>query len=296
MRDSRGSGDLPPAAECEQLAAELRALREAAGLSLAELAARTPYSKSSWERYVNGRKPVPRQAVEALCAVAKVPAGRLLALWELADAAWSGRARPASAPESPAPSAAAPAERPSQQGLAASDDTAGSLAGERPRRRGRVRLTVAAAALGLAAAVAVPFGLAGEGSDSAEAENSPGPIAAPAGPGCVAEECEGKAPLPMRCGAPGKRENLATARGRDGQRIELRFALDCRTVWVRATWLEVGDRVLLTVPGATPKEVRARDERDAARYLVTPMTAVESPDGARACLHPADGAEQVCIP
>ncbi|MDH2391787.1 DUF2690 domain-containing protein, partial [Streptomyces sp. HNM0663] len=168
--------------------------------------------------------------------------------------------------------------------------------GRRPRRGGRVRLTVAAAALGVAAAVAVPFGLAGDGGDGAEAETSLGPIAAPSGPGCVAEECEGKAPLPMRCGAPGKRENLATGRGRDGQRIELRFALDCRTVWVRATWLEVGDRVQLTVPGAEPKEVRARDERDAARYLVTPMTAVEDPEGARACLEPADGGERVCIP
>ncbi|MER6311075.1 helix-turn-helix transcriptional regulator, partial [Streptomyces sp. NPDC001657] len=70
----------------------MRELRGRTGLSLAALAARTPYSKSSWERYLNGKKLPPRDAVEALCRLAGEPAGRLLALWELADAAWSGRA------------------------------------------------------------------------------------------------------------------------------------------------------------------------------------------------------------
>lgn len=87
MSDAR-----PKAPECERLAAELRALRERTGLSLAALGDRTPYSKSSWQRYLNGTKPLSRQAVEALCKLAKEPPGRLLALWELADAAWSGRA------------------------------------------------------------------------------------------------------------------------------------------------------------------------------------------------------------
>ncbi|WP_406530963.1 helix-turn-helix domain-containing protein, partial [Streptomyces sp. I8-5] len=84
-----------------QLAERLREIRERSGLSLAALAARTPYSKSSWERYLNGKKPVPRQAVEALCALTGTPAGRLLALWELADAEWSGRARPVPVSEEP---------------------------------------------------------------------------------------------------------------------------------------------------------------------------------------------------
>ncbi|MFD5427308.1 helix-turn-helix domain-containing protein [Streptomyces sp. NPDC127084] len=78
--------------ECEQLVGELRRLRAWSGLSLTALAARTPYSKSSWQRYLCGEQPVPRRAVEALCAVAGEPSRRLLALWELADAVWSGRA------------------------------------------------------------------------------------------------------------------------------------------------------------------------------------------------------------
>src|SRR5689334_439692 len=82
-----------PAPECVALAEGLRQVRARTGLSLAALAERTVYSKSSWERYLNGKTPPPRHAVEELCAIAREPAGRLLALWELADAEWSGRAR-----------------------------------------------------------------------------------------------------------------------------------------------------------------------------------------------------------
>ncbi|MFD8548303.1 helix-turn-helix domain-containing protein [Streptomyces sp. NPDC059649] len=88
--------------ECSRLAAGMRELRGRTGLSLAGLAARTPYSKSSWERYLNGKKLPPRDAVAALCRLAGEPAGRLLALWELADAAWSGRAAPAAVQAAPA--------------------------------------------------------------------------------------------------------------------------------------------------------------------------------------------------
>ncbi|MBL0781675.1 helix-turn-helix domain-containing protein, partial [Streptomyces albidoflavus] len=79
----------PP--ECRRLLGELRSLRERSGHSLAALAAATPYSKSSWGRYLSGAQPVPRAAVVALCQVAGERPGRLLALWELADAEWSGR-------------------------------------------------------------------------------------------------------------------------------------------------------------------------------------------------------------
>ncbi|WJY40225.1 helix-turn-helix transcriptional regulator [Streptomyces sp. P9-2B-2] len=91
---SRWSG-LPASLDqrMRQLVVQLRRLKDHTGLSLAALAARTPYSKSSWERYLNGKKLPPRDAVEALCRLAGEPVGRLVALWELADAAWSGRGR-----------------------------------------------------------------------------------------------------------------------------------------------------------------------------------------------------------
>ncbi|MER6422955.1 helix-turn-helix transcriptional regulator [Streptomyces sp. NPDC001137] len=75
-----------------QLVAQLRRLKDRAGLSLAALAARTSYSSSSWERYLNGKKPVPRAAAEELAEVCGAPAERLLVLHEVAETARAQRA------------------------------------------------------------------------------------------------------------------------------------------------------------------------------------------------------------
>ncbi|MCZ9342799.1 helix-turn-helix domain-containing protein, partial [Streptomyces sp. TRM76130] len=56
--------------EQTRLTAALRELRARTGLSLAALAERTAYSKSSWERYLNGKILPPRQAVRELCRIA----------------------------------------------------------------------------------------------------------------------------------------------------------------------------------------------------------------------------------
>ncbi|NMH96487.1 helix-turn-helix domain-containing protein, partial [Pseudonocardia acidicola] len=85
----------------------LRELKDRSGLSLAALAAQTPYSKSSWERYLNGATLPPRHAVEALGRLAGEPADRLLALWEQAETRWSGRAATAQ-PSTVQPPAAEP--------------------------------------------------------------------------------------------------------------------------------------------------------------------------------------------
>ncbi|MGX1756201.1 peptidoglycan-binding protein [Streptomyces lydicus] len=70
------------------LIVQLRRLKDHSGLSLAALAARTSYSKSSWERYLNGKKLPPRDAVEALARICEADATRLLALHEVAAQAW----------------------------------------------------------------------------------------------------------------------------------------------------------------------------------------------------------------
>ncbi|WP_405408743.1 helix-turn-helix domain-containing protein [Streptomyces decoyicus] len=88
------------------LVVQLRRLKDHSGLSLAALAARTSYSKSSWERYLNGKKLPPRAAVEALARVCEADVPRLLALHEVAEQAWNA--------ERPGP----PAEK------AATDETA----------------------------------------------------------------------------------------------------------------------------------------------------------------------------
>ncbi|MDQ1049545.1 helix-turn-helix transcriptional regulator [Streptomyces sp. V4I2] len=74
--------------EARHLVEQLRDLKDRTGLSLAELARRTAYSKSSWQRYLSGTKQPPRGAVQALCRVAGADQARLLALWELAHSTW----------------------------------------------------------------------------------------------------------------------------------------------------------------------------------------------------------------
>lgn len=81
--------DLPP--EVRHFVEQLRQLKDRTGLSLVALGARTAYSKSSWQRYLNATQPPPRQAVVALCRVAGVgkdEAERFGVRWELAVQAW----------------------------------------------------------------------------------------------------------------------------------------------------------------------------------------------------------------
>ncbi|MFD5427307.1 helix-turn-helix domain-containing protein [Streptomyces sp. NPDC127084] len=66
------------------LIAQLRRLKDHSGLSLTALAARTAYSRSSWARYLNGKQPVPMQAVEELARVCAVEPTRLVVLCEVA--------------------------------------------------------------------------------------------------------------------------------------------------------------------------------------------------------------------
>ncbi|MEU8943857.1 helix-turn-helix transcriptional regulator [Streptomyces sp. NPDC048489] len=78
-------------AEVRHFVEQLRLLKDGTGLSLAALGARTAYSKSSWQRYLNATQPPPRQAVAALCRVAGltgVDAERFGVRWELAVRVW----------------------------------------------------------------------------------------------------------------------------------------------------------------------------------------------------------------
>ncbi|MFI2206038.1 peptidoglycan-binding protein [Streptomyces sp. NPDC020192] len=65
-----------------RLVQELRRLKDHSGLTLQMLQAKTPFSGSSWERYLNGKTPPPAAAIEALAGLADADASSLLALWE----------------------------------------------------------------------------------------------------------------------------------------------------------------------------------------------------------------------
>jgi len=77
-----------------QLVVQLRRLKDRSGLSLVSLAAKTGYSRSSWERYLNGKALPPRQAVEELARVAGTEPTRLLVLHEVAQDAWQSSPEP----------------------------------------------------------------------------------------------------------------------------------------------------------------------------------------------------------
>ncbi|MGA5565636.1 helix-turn-helix domain-containing protein [Streptomyces platensis] len=109
---SRWSG-LPASLDhrVRQLVVRLRRLKDHSGLSLAALAARTPYSKSSWERYLNGKKLPPAGAVEALARLCGADVTRLLVLHEVAAQAWSvGRPVPEARPQVQAAQPATPVQ------------------------------------------------------------------------------------------------------------------------------------------------------------------------------------------
>ncbi|WP_306278689.1 peptidoglycan-binding protein [Streptomyces malaysiensis] len=103
-----------------QLVVQLRRLKDRSGLGLSSLESKTGYSRSSWERYLNGKALPPRQAVEELARVGGVEPTRLLVLHEVAEAAWRERDAAAdvpalseSAPGGSTPGESAPGGEPS---------------------------------------------------------------------------------------------------------------------------------------------------------------------------------------
>ncbi|MFJ4472177.1 DUF2690 domain-containing protein [Streptomyces sp. NPDC089424] len=72
-----------------EFAGQLRRLVDRSGLSIAAVSDRTGYSRTSWERYLNGRLLAPKGAVVALAEVTGTDPIHLTTMWELAERAWS---------------------------------------------------------------------------------------------------------------------------------------------------------------------------------------------------------------
>lgn len=75
--------------QVREFAGQLRRLVDRGGLSIAAVADRTGYSKTSWERYLNGRLLAPKGAIVALAEVTGTDPVHLATMWELAERAWS---------------------------------------------------------------------------------------------------------------------------------------------------------------------------------------------------------------
>lgn len=266
--------------EHTRLTAALRELRARTGLSLAALSERTAYSKSSWERYLNGKNLPPRQAVQELCRVANEPDGRLLALWEITESQWSERAAVAADEPRPQP-------RPQPLEPPRPPETL------RPRRRpGTLIVVLVSAYTVFVGGVALVLFLL---LDREAPGNEPLSASAPysLAPQCQKAACEGRDPMRMVCGfAP---DNLTTYRTAGGAHVELRYSEKCGASWARVWGARIGDRVEVTAGGPT-HEVRIDDRADAETYVYTEMTAARPGSTVRACFRPAsaDG-ERECV-
>ncbi|MEV0525282.1 XRE family transcriptional regulator [Streptomyces sp. NPDC050439] len=75
--------------QVREFASQLRRLVDRSGLSIAAVSDRTGYSKTSWERYLNGRLLAPKGAIVALAEVTGTNPVHLITMWELAERAWS---------------------------------------------------------------------------------------------------------------------------------------------------------------------------------------------------------------
>ncbi len=272
-----------PSPERARLAAALRELKGRTDLSLAGLAAKTAFSKSSWDRYLNARTVPPRDAVQELCRLAGEPEARCLALWEIAESAGSGRATE----EASAPAEGVPA--PPDGGTV--DD--GSV--RRSATLVAVLASVCAVAVGGVAAVAL---LLPHRDGEPRASLSPPPTAA--GPRCRGEVCEGKSAMQMKCaGGP---QTLATHRTASGAWMELRYSQECGTSWARMWATHIGDRLEMSAGdkggGSDDGGVRSAEIEngvDADNYVYTPMTAARPGTVVRACFHPAAGGDTECF-
>ncbi|MFF3375922.1 helix-turn-helix domain-containing protein [Streptomyces sp. NPDC002680] len=270
-----------PSPERTRLAATLRELKDRTGLSLAGLAERTTYSKSSWDRYLNGKALPPRQAVQELCALAREPEGRCLALWEIAESEWSLRAADAPSTTTPPP----PRPPPPVEDTRTRTDTG--------HRRTTIRAALVSACAAMAGIVAAAVLL--PGPDNNEPQTSSSPASAPASPAaarCRGAACEGQDPWNMNCGSPP--ETLLEHRTATGAWMSVRYDKQCGASWARTWHTSVGDRIEVTAGGAT-YSAEIKDDIDAKNYVYTAMTATRPGTTVRVCFEPATNGERECV-
>ncbi|KOT82114.1 hypothetical protein ADK70_25110 [Streptomyces rimosus subsp. pseudoverticillatus] len=280
--------------EGARLAAALRELRGRTGLSLAALATKTAYSKSSWERYLNGKSLPPREAVEALCRLAGERGGRVAALWELADAAWSGRGR----------SAERASDEDVREGAAPLLDEGGDAA-QRPEdvprsappfgvHRVTLVVGVALALAVTAVLVVVSEWRAGTGGAGRQA-NTAVSSAPSARTGCHGAACDGQDPLFMLCGGEGLVTTVLRRTTTGGRHLQVRYSKACGAAWGRLRGGRIGDRLELRAPNGSSQNTRVTDRFDADGYVFTPMAAASGPEKLRVCLRPAGGGPAECF-
>ncbi|WP_042421546.1 helix-turn-helix domain-containing protein [Streptacidiphilus anmyonensis] len=298
-------------AACTVLAAELQRLRARHDLSLAALAERTPFSKSSWGRYLGGKALPPWQAVQHLCALVGEPEERFRALWTVAEAAWNQRDA-VSAPERSAaepPPASEPAARhvasTAPAASSASSVAAVSAGSIEPvatdvlehgpqRGPGKRALLALLGVLALLAAVGVVVwqGLGAGRRGPVAAASATASDGAAGAVGCVGRACDGGDPTAMNCGV--NPLSLGIFRLSQGAEVEIRWNAQCGAAWARVWSSQAGDRLSI----AAGSDVQSRvvpDPYTAQTFFYTFMVPVVPGGPAlRACLTFTDKQSQ-CV-
>ncbi|MEU2714444.1 XRE family transcriptional regulator [Streptomyces sp. NPDC007205] len=230
----------------EPLVAGLRELKDRTGLSLAALAARTPYSKSAWHRYLSGGAPPPRSAVEALCRLAGTDPDPVLALWEAADVP-----PPPAAPEHPA-------RRRRWAGI--------------PSGRAPWLPLSALALFGAATAVTAAVTLSGR-PDSAPAAQHLAAV-----PRCHGRSCQGALPDASACARDARTTSTVTG---PAYTVLLRYSPACGTAWSQVRLRSAKAREVSVRAGQDVLSARYPANDPAGNS--SPMLSVSSPRGVEAC-------------
>ncbi|GGU10378.1 helix-turn-helix domain-containing protein [Streptomyces violascens] len=288
--------------QVREFASQLRRLVDRSGLSVAAIADRTGYSKTSWERYLGGRLLAPKAAVLALAEVTGTHPVHLTTMWELAERAWSrseqrhdrtmgatqvaqaraalgefGPAEPPGGVRAHTPSAGLTDRRPKQAKQWAPKPPAAP--GHHRRRIVMFLAGVVGALLVITSAVLLTDLGKSDGKQQAKptpTHSAPAPVL-PAGVKCVAASCTGQDPEVMGC--TDKLVQTVGSAKVGVAVVEVRYSRTCGAAWARLKQVAPGDRVQISSGGTAGEAVVA----DAYRDTYTKMLAVSGPAAAKAC-------------
>lgn len=283
-----------------QLSTEMRRIKEASQLSFGRLADRTHYSRSSWERFLNGKQLPTTVAVEQLAAVADTDPEPLLDLLARAVAAPASAVPATAAPVRTAPTQTVPAHTtpaptepeaahvaPPSATVADAPQTASRPLRERPRSEWRRRFGVIGYITAGALLGSVATGLAF--SSTTTGSRSPGAVGEPADTKkrggeetatlvpragdiqvkCKSDTCLRHDPQAMECHWDATTAKSTFLRG---MHIQLRYSAACQSVWGRIEGGAVGDKVIIKDARGTELEALIRFEHDSYTKMLAVST------------------------
>ncbi|MFE2148061.1 helix-turn-helix domain-containing protein [Streptomyces sp. NPDC059456] len=292
---SAGGGDAPRG----DLFAEMRRIKDASRLSYNRLADKTHYSRSSWERFLNGKQVPTRIAVEEFAVAAGADPEPLLVLLELAVVREEAPAEePAPrTPERPAPASAASPAAPGAQGPEHAT-AAGRFAWSRILRTAAGVLAGALLGSGLTAFLIRPADGGAAKGGTAAATGSPAAAPAqtrPTGPvkvGCKSDTCLRREPQAEDCQWDAVTVRQTFLRGMS---IQLRYSEACQAVWGRVENGNIGDTVMIKDRRSSSDEATIRMEHDTYTRMLA-VTPDETWETITICGAIPSQKEQECSP